>query len=101
MFGGMGVLGRAASCGLAAMVRLPIFRVGAWQFLIRSLGFVHALGHALEFSKTVSVSTSPVLRPQSWAASLQASAPVFTFPVLLACYTLALTLCRASSFVKN
>lgn len=89
------MLGQAASWVLAAMVHPHILRVRAWQFVLRSRRFIHMLGRALEFSRTVNASTSPGLGPLSWTASLQASCPVFTFPVLLACYTLYLTLGRA------
>lgn len=71
---------------------LNFFRVRVWQPLIQSHQFIHALTHALEFSRTVNASLNPVLRTLSRAASLQASPPVFTLPVLLACYTLSLTL---------
>lgn len=40
----------------------------------------------------MNASLNPVLRTLSRAASLQASPPVFTLPVLLACYSLSLTL---------
>jgi len=94
VLGGMGVLGHAASWGLAAMVHPHIFRVRAWQFLLRSHGFTHVLGRALEFGRTVNASASPVLGPELGCLSASQS-PVFTFPVLLACYTLSLTLGRA------
>lgn len=58
------------------LVDPPVFRVGAWEFLIRSHRFVHALGHASRFSKAVNALVRPVLGPLSWAAALQASSPV-------------------------
>lgn len=78
---------RGSGCGLAATVCSALFQSpgSALSPMVARI----ALSRALELSKTVDASLSPGLRTLSWAASPQASSPVFTSPVLLACSTLS------------